>query len=265
MNICVNSIILIYGVNMFKIGDYVTRKKYNNDIIFKITKIENNKVYLRGTDLRLFADAFFDDLELCTKCKKKEENIKLRKLDINNYFYIPGTILHLDTDEEYLNKCLKYYKDQNIKAYGYKYNIKDFKNNVIDLLQKHEPSVLVITGHDAYYKKTNTYKNSKYFIETVKEVRKYYKKHQDLIIVAGACQSDYRNLILSKSTFASSPKHINVSALDPAIIAASIALLEQNEKTDIVSILKKTTCGSDGFGGVITNGMMFVGFPRKDD
>ncbi len=250
---------------MFKIGDYVTRNKYRNDIIFKIVKIENNIVYLIGTDLRLYADSQLDDLKLCTKCNEKEENNKLRDLDISNYFYIPGTILHLDTDEDYLNKCLRYYKSQNIKAYGYKYNIDEFKNNIINLLNKHEPSILVITGHDAYYKKTNTYKNSKYFIETVKEVRKYYKRHQDLIIIAGACQSDYKNLILSKSTFASSPKHINIYALDPAIIAASIALLEQNEKIDIINILKKTKCGSDGFGGVITNGMMFVGFPRKDD
>lgn len=250
---------------MFKIGDYVTRKKYNNDIIFKITKINDNIVYLTGVDLRLYADSNIEDLIPCNKCTDKGNNNKLRNLDTNNYFYIPGTILHLDTDTDYLNKCLKYYKKQNIKAYGYCYKIEEFKGHVLDLLNTCDPSILVITGHDAYYKKTNTYKNSKYFIETVKEVRKYYKKHQDLIIIAGACQSDYKNLILAKSTFASSPKHINIHALDPAILACSIALLEQSEKANILSILEKTKCGSDGFGGVITNGVMFVGFPRKDN
>ena len=29
---------------MFKIGDLVTRKKYGNDIIFKIDKIQNNTI-----------------------------------------------------------------------------------------------------------------------------------------------------------------------------------------------------------------------------
>ena len=58
---------------MYKVGSYVTRNKYNNDIIFKIVEIKNNKAILHGVDLRLYADADINDLKLCTICKKKEE------------------------------------------------------------------------------------------------------------------------------------------------------------------------------------------------
>lgn len=56
---------------MLKIGDYVTRKKYGNDILFKIDKIENNTIYLKGVDVRLYADSEKDDLILSTISKKK--------------------------------------------------------------------------------------------------------------------------------------------------------------------------------------------------
>ena len=46
---------------MIKKGDYVTRNKYNNDILFKVNKIVNNKAILSGVDLRLYADADISD------------------------------------------------------------------------------------------------------------------------------------------------------------------------------------------------------------
>lgn len=249
---------------MLKIGSIVTRKKYGNDILFKVTKIEKDKVYLKGIELRLFADAKKEDLIECNSCKKKQINDKLRNLDTNKYFFIPGVVLHIDTDEEYLNRCLEYYKNQNVKSYGYFYEPNEFKNKIILLLEKHKPNILVITGHDAYYKEKNIYKNSKYYIETVSEARKKYKKHEDLIIVAGACQSDYEGLIAAGSTYASSPNHINVHALDPAIIACYMALLDKTKTVNIEEVLSKTEYGSAGFGGIITNGMLLEGYPRKD-
>ena len=57
---------------MFKIGDYVTRKKYNNDIIFKIIDIKDKTIILKGADVRLLANALVDDLEECKYCKKKK-------------------------------------------------------------------------------------------------------------------------------------------------------------------------------------------------
>ena len=247
---------------MYKIGDYVTRKKYNSDVLFVIKDIKNNKYILSGVDLRLYADAYEDDLILTIKTKKKENKNLTRKLDTNNYFYIPGIILHLDSDQEYLDRCLDYYKEHKIKCYGYIFNEKEYINNIDRLLKKHKPNILVITGHDAYYKDKNKYRNSEHFIKVVDHVRKNYDN--ELIIISGACQSDFINLIKVGSSYASSPAHINVHALDPAIIASFLALSDVNEVIKLDELLSMTTYGSDGYGGIITKGTMKIGTPRKD-
>ena len=244
---------------MFKIGDYVTRKKYDNDIIFRIIKIDNNKAILHGKDYRLCADSNLDDLVLSTIRKEENEEEKIELQKENNYFYIPGTILHLDADKEYLMKCEKYYKKQHINYYGYVFNEKEFKNKIDYLITKHNPDIIVLTGHDAYYK-NKEYKNSKYFIETVQEIRKKYDKN--IIIISGACQSDFYNLIKYGSNFASSPNHINIHALDPAIIASNLALHSEKEEINLKELLNKTKYGPDGIGGINTKGKMKTGYPR---
>ena len=248
---------------MFKIGSYVTRKKYNNDIVFKIEKIEDDIVILKGVYLRLYADAKYDDLQLVAINKKKEsrEEVIIRKLDMNNYFYIPGSILHLDSDKDYLEKCLNYYKKQKIKCYGYILDEKDYVYKIENLMEKHNPKIIVITGHDSYNKKNNKYRNSFYFINAVKKAR---EKSKDIIIISGACQSDFENLIKNGSNYSSSPKHINIHALDPAIIASYVALTSMHEIIKLDDILDKTTYGRDGIGGIETTGTMVIGMPRKE-
>jgi spore coat assembly protein len=246
---------------MYKIGSYVTRNKYNNDIIFKIVDIKNNKVILHGVDLRLYADADINDLKLCTMCKKKEELTLNRKLDLENYFYITGSILHLDSDEDYLNRCLELYKKEKIKCYGYNYKENEYPYIIKKLIMKHNPNIVVITGHDAYYKERNIYKNSNYFIESVKNIK---NTNDNLIIVAGACQSNFEGLIKAGSSFASSPSRINIHALDPAIIASCIAKNDFNKIIDLNEIISKTKFGIDGFGGIEIYGLMHKGIPRKD-
>ena len=92
--------------------------------------------------------------------------------------------------------------------------------------------------------------------------RKYEKSHDKLIIVAGACQSNYEEIIKAGANFASSPKRINIHALDPAIIASSISLSLKNKPIDLLNILSKTKYGPDGIGGLVTTGTMYVGYPR---
>lgn len=90
-----------------------------------------------------------------------------------------------------------------------------------------------------------------------------YEKNQDkLIIIAGACQSNYEELIKAGSNFASSPKRINIHALDPAIVASCVALSPVNKAIDLIPLIDKTHYGSAGMGGIITNGTMYVGYPR---
>lgn len=86
-----------------KIGSYVTRKSYNHDIIFKVLNIKDNICYLKGQNIRLYADSPIDDLVISTKNRQTDEfedKLSLdRSLDRNEYFYMPAKILHCDGDE----------------------------------------------------------------------------------------------------------------------------------------------------------------------
>lgn len=254
----------------FKVGDYVTRKSYNNDIIFKIVKIEEDLYYLKGKNTRLYADAMVEDLELCNEKDEDEflKKVTIPELERDDYFYLPGKILHIDGDQEYLNRCLSYYNKCNIMAAGVLEKEENMSKNIENWLKEYNPDIVVITGHDAYYRKRgnrnnlNSYKNSKYFVESVKAARLYEKSHEKLIIIAGGCQSDYEELIKAGANFASSPKRVNIHALDPAIIAVKMGFSDINKDISLKEILENTKYGSSGIGGIITKGTMHIGFPR---
>ena len=260
----------------YRVGTLVTRKSHNHDTVFKIEQIRGNEVLLKGVNVRLYADADIADL---TEYKEQEDTVtkedetfvdKIRNFfsgDRNEYFYLPGKVLHIDGDRDYLDRCLKFYKESNILAYGIYSKESELPKNIRKYLEDINPDILVITGHDAYYKKQdinnlNSYKNSYNFVNSVKEARKYEKSHDKLIIIAGACQSDYEELIKAGANFASSPKRINIHALDPAIIASSIGLSDRSEDIDLLGILDKTKYGHDGIGGIKTKGTMYIGYPR---
>ena len=57
----------------FKVGDYVTRDSYNNDIVFIIVEIKNDEAILKGFDLRLIANSPLSDLRLCTEEEREDE------------------------------------------------------------------------------------------------------------------------------------------------------------------------------------------------
>ena len=96
---------------MFKIGDFVTRNSYNNDILFTIIDIKDDIAYLKGIDVRLYADSSLDDLEEAdvdydtNKDRNDVKKIKdMLNLDRREYFYLPGKILHIDGDKDYLRR-----------------------------------------------------------------------------------------------------------------------------------------------------------------
>ena len=160
---------------------------------------------------------------------------------------------------------MKFYKKNRLKAFGIYCDEKNLSNIVIDNLKKYNPDIIVITGHDAYYRKkrnNSNYKNTNNFIEAVKIARKYENSHEKLSIIAGACQSDYEELIKAGANFASSPKKVNIHALDPAIVASCVAFSDKNSNIDLIKILSKTKYGKDGMGGIITKGTMYIGYPR---
>ena len=132
-----------------RIGDVVARKSYNKDIIFKIEAFsidENNKkiAILKGIAFRIVADAYLDDLEivqlpdmndilidrnvenlLYRSVKKAKERQKknmrgIPKAQANaNVYGIPGKVLQIDGDKEYLKICLDVYTQLGIPNKNY--------------------------------------------------------------------------------------------------------------------------------------------------
>ena len=101
-----------------------------------------------------------------------------------------GKILHLDGDTKYSNKAKNYYTKM-----GLNFIVKNIAENrqakvVVPLLNKYNPDILVITGHDNMFKKDRNYnniynyRNSIHFINTVKEARKWGKNSDKLVIFA---------------------------------------------------------------------------------
>lgn len=256
-----------------KKGDFVTRNSYQNDTIFKVVNIKGDICYLKGVDVRLYADSMLDDLVKATIPEENEEVISENLIDEDSmmrgdFFYLPGKILHIDGDSEYLERCLKFYRKNKVFAVGKKIHESEIASKIHMLLLEYQPDIVIITGHDAYYKKKGdihdirNYKNTENFVKAVKEARRFEKSHEKLVIIAGACQSNYEELIKAGANFASSPKRVNIHALDPAIIASTVAMSERNKEIDLVSLLDKTKYGKDGMGGLICNGLMYVGYPR---
>lgn len=129
-------------------------------------------------------------------------------------------------------------------------------NMVRQLLEKYNPDILVITGHDAMLKKgTNysniyNYRNSKNFISAVKEARKWAKSSNKLVIFAGACQSFYEALIEAGADFASSPGRILIDFIDPLIVAEKIAITDRTKFVSSYEISKEIKEGEKGVAGV---------------
>ncbi len=248
------------------IGSLVTRKSYNKDIIFEICKIENDIYYLKGVYVRLYATSYLDDLVLVTdemlrNKDKTEENIETYIISQikKNKNYLTGKILHLDGDKKYLEKCMNLYKDLGIYAIGYSLDEKDFSNHILSFIDDYNPDIIVITGHDSYNNKglrnLDNYKNSKYFYETIKKIRnKFYKN--EILIIAGACQSNYEALIAAGANFAMSKKRVNIHAFDPAIIAIKSAITPFNKIIKIEDIFKYSQIKNEGIGGVESYGKM---------
>lgn len=253
----------------FKLGEYVTRESYNNDLVFQIIDIEDDIAYLRGVDVRLYADSELDDLNKVT-IKKETDRTDIEKveslisLDRNEYFYLPGKIVQFDSDKFYLDRCIKFYKDMHLEAYGIKVKENEIEEVITETLEKYKPDIVVITGHDFLKKhakdktKIENYQNSENFVNAIKKARIYEKNQDKLIIISGACQSNYEELIKAGSNFASSPKRINIHTYDPAVIAIKVASTSINKTIDFESCLKLIENGRNAFGGIETKGKMRI-------
>ena len=85
------------------------------------------------------------------------------------------------------------------------------------------------------YEDIFNYRNSRYFAQTVKNVRKN-PKNKDLVIFPGACQSYYEALIDAGANFASSPARILIDFVDPLVVAQKIATTDSDKYITIYDI-----------------------------
>lgn len=249
-----------------KKGDIVSRKSYNNDIFFYIEEINysTNVAKLKGVVLRIEADSIIDDLVLVdetriTNLTNLVERLINYESDNVHTSKRYGKILHLDGDKTYSKKTEQYYKKRNLN-YVVK-NITESRQpyDVVPLLKSTKPDILVITGHDGMIRKgrnyndINNYRNSKYFIESVRAARKYNPDKNNLIIFAGACQSFYEALIYAGANFASSPGRILIDFLDPLIIAEKVSTTNKNRivfMSDLEGIIRNGRKAIGGIGAV---------------
>lgn len=282
-----------------KVGDFVTRKSYGNDLLFRVSKIDQQSVIIVGEELRLIADAPASDLLLVTESEKSIRKIEENKVEENcyrlfrqdrrltrhrneyemtggynsksSYFELPGRILHIDGDPVYLKKCTDLYEKLGVPIYGVHMQEKEMPLQIASLLEMVRPDILVITGHDAYMRskgeqnEVKAYRNTKFFAEAVREARKFEPHMDHLVIFAGACQSYFETLIRAGANFASSPERINIHALDPVYIAAKVSLTPFMDSVSIWELLKNTLTGEKGLGGIETKGLLRRGMPIKND
>lgn len=155
-------------LNNIKKGDIVARKSHKKDVIFVVDMIINNKVaILSGITTRLKADSSLDDLEIVSKAeviktynkieKKLEDKInnKVKTYNIlkrSNKIIYTGRILHLDGDKKYSEKSNMYYKKMGLKAIVRNIPENRQVNIANDLIDRYNPDIIVITGHDRYAK-----------------------------------------------------------------------------------------------------------------
>jgi len=290
------------GMAGIKIGDIVARKSYGYDIFFKVVDIKNNGkenvVTLKGITYRIQADSPESDLVVQPDAKVREYREKVnreaeRKLrsaraytntrgffpvkgfyrdtsnDISGGFKRPGKVLHFDGDSDYLKTCLNEYKKRGITAVGKHVPEKEQPAYVYKLLTENRPDILVLTGHDGVskdakdYSNINNYINSKYFVEAVKEARKFEPDMDSLIIFAGACQSMYDELIKAGANFASAPSRVLIHALDPVLVCEKLAFGSIERVISPIDVINNTITGAKGIGGVQTRGKFRSGYPKE--
>ena len=203
-----------------KRGDIVAKKSSNSNILYsveKITKDLNGRkvAILKGIIVRIVEATYLDNL---IKIDNEKLDDSLRSLDVKiedrinsflkkekgknkekerNFQNISsGKILHLDGDKLYSEKSARYYKKMGLNAIVK--NVPENKQHLLvkDYINKYNPDILVLTGHDGMiktgikYGDINNYRNSKYFAQGVLEARKIHPSSNRLAIFA-RCMSKF--------------------------------------------------------------------------
>lgn len=255
-------------------ADQVFNRKINESIRKVISERQNN------------VNAQYDYAELARKKKPKEmkKNSKQQKNTKNShvategdgvvnerelYFGRPGKILHVDGDPEYLEICLKTYKELKLEAVGKIVKESLQPKEILELVKEHKPDIVVITGHDGMVKGTrdyidlDNYRNSRHFVDSVAILRNYEPNYDNLVIFAGACQSCYEALLDAGANFASSPSRVLIHCLDPVMVCEKVAYTNFQSVVSIKDVIDNTITGIKGVGGLETRGKYREGYPKS--
>lgn len=277
---------------MWREGDLVARKSYGEDVLFRIEALERQLAVLKGVEFRLLADAAYSDLvrvadpgehrstaKVRLQAEERSRTIRFRRaltlekqassMGHTPYFELPGKVLHLDGDANYMGKSKLAYEKLGIPAVCLHVHESGMAEAVYRLLPEVKPDILVITGHDGLARHPGVdrqyignYKNSHHFAQAVRTARQYERNRDALAIVAGACQSHFEALLQAGANFASSPARILIHALDPVYIAAKISFTSIRDTVNIGNVIRHTVSGLDGLGGIETKGSHRIGLPN---
>ncbi|MCA0758316.1 sporulation peptidase YabG [Paenibacillus sp. N4] len=282
-----------------KQGDLVVRNSYGGDVLFRVEAVRTNHAVLKGTDYRLLADAPIPDLSVVRdpestravqqvrikvndsinrmrsererQTEKAEQHIRHAMQQQNqSFFEVPGKVLHLDGDGNYLKKSMQLYNTMHVPSHGLHVHESQMADVLYRLLPQLKPDIVVITGHDGVLKNRSSmdlfslssYKNSQHFVNAVRVAREYEKSRDSLVVVAGACQSHFEALLQAGSNFASSPGRILIHALDPVYIAIKASYTSIKDTINLADVIHGTISGIDGVGGIETLGRFRVGLPK---
>ncbi len=267
-----------------RVGDIVSMKKHGIDMFYKIDKMVNGMLFLKGLFHRtsLITSAENSKLSIVRESQAlsfqdeviKNNQDKIKKILAERVSMLPQKVsfkkpklLHIDSDEDYMKVCVKFYEVMGIEAYGYVFDEPNQPKEVRRLLEKHKPDILVVTGHDIDRDDNNIdeitdYENSKYYVESTSVARGYESSMDSLIIIAGACQSDYERIMKAGSNFASSPARIMIDVLDPCYVAERVAYTYFTKTVTPEEAVKYTTTKMRGIGGVESSGVLRVVEPE---
>ncbi len=282
-----------------KVGDVVACKSTNRGIFFKIQEIVTTdsgetRASLLGLDVRLCVDSPVEDLVKVegdrlreyrkrfirqnNECLRKifTRRIKEQRMNIGqvknkspgDFFEIPGRVLHIDGNLDYLKLCLGIYEQLGITAEGLFVPEGKQPASVPELIRKLKPDILVLTGHDGMVKSTEAFKdlsnyyNSKYFVAGVEAAREVECDKDNLVIFAGACQSHYEALISAGANYATSPMRVLIHAFDPVFIVEKIAFTHISQTVSTNEVIANTIAGLGSLGGIETMGKYRKGFPK---
>ncbi len=264
-----------------QVGDIIVRKSYHKDMKFNIISIQNHQAILNALNYRLIADAPLDDLEVVdTRLFNSQKLFKIAKRNVKkapttpkllkDYPYYKttshnkemkcGRILHLDGNILYFKKCCSLYKKLNLTVDAYCIEECYQAQFIPQLLQIHQPDILIITGHDAMVqnkRKSSSlleYKNSQFFVESVQTARKINRNYDDLVIFAGGCQSNYEELMNAGANFASSPNRTLLNIYDPVYVATIVATTSITKVVDLNVLLDSGLFLDTDIGGLETRG-----------